>query len=75
MSTTSVAHRPTTSFLVAAAAALAIAAGAVVVSVADDPGRPTAPAHNPAQTHDQPTLPKGHHFDYTSSGGHVMTGL
>jgi hypothetical protein len=72
MSTTSITHRPT-SFVTAAAAVLAIAAGGVAWSVSQESGSPSAPAEH-SQTSDQQILPKGHHFAPTTSGGHVMLG-
>jgi hypothetical protein len=72
MSTTSITHRPT-SFVAAGVAVLAIAAGAVALSVSDDPGKSTAPAGHISQTSVQPSHPHGH-FRYTTSGGRVMTG-
>jgi hypothetical protein len=73
MSTTSIAHSHV-SYIAAAAAALAIGAGAVVISLSDDPGNTTAPAGHISQTSVQPTGPH-HDFHYTTSGGRVMTGL
>jgi hypothetical protein len=73
MSTTSITHRPT-SFVAAGAAVLAIAAGAVALSVSDNPAKTTAPAGHISQTSVQPTHPHGR-FHYTGSGGHVLTDI
>jgi len=73
MSTTSITHRPT-SFVTAAAAVLALAAGGVALSVSHESDSPLAPRGHSPQTQVQPTTPKTH-FHATTSGGHVMLGL
>ena len=70
MSTTSITHRPT-SFVAAGAAVLALAAGGVALSVSQESGHTLAPADHPARTQVQP---EHHHFQPTTSGGHVMLG-
>jgi hypothetical protein len=72
MSTTSITHRPT-SFVTAAAAVLALAAGGVALSVSQGSDHPAAPAEHSPQTQVQPNA--HHHFHPTTSGGHVMTGF
>lgn len=73
MSTTSITHRPT-SFVAAGAAILALAAGGVALSIAQQSDNdPSAPAQHTQQTQVQPNTP--HHHHSTTSGGHVMPGL
>jgi hypothetical protein len=75
MSTTSITHRPT-SFVAAAAAVIALAAGGAVLSISlQSEDTPNAPAQQPAQTKVHPTTPKAYHAHPTTSGGHVMPGL
>jgi hypothetical protein len=70
MSTTSITHRPT-SFVTAAAAVLALAAGGVALSASHQSSNPTEQSPH---TQVQPTTPNAHHFHPTTSGGHVMLG-
>jgi hypothetical protein len=69
MSTTSITHRPT-SYLTAAAAVLALAAGGVALSVSQGSDNP--PVDHSPQTPVQPHT--HHHFSPPTSGGHVMPG-
>jgi hypothetical protein len=74
MSTTSITHRPA-SFVAAASAVLALAAGGVALSISQQSdNNPSAPAQNAPQTQVQPNTPNTHHHS-TTSGGHVMPGL
>lgn len=70
MSTTSIINRPI-SFVTAAAAVLALAAGGVALAVTQQSDNPGAPAPHSGQIQVQP---KTHHFHPTTSGGHVMLG-
>ncbi len=72
MSTTSITHRPS-SWITAAVAVVALAAGGVALSVSQGSDNPGAPADHSPQTQIQPDT--HHHFHSTTSGGHVMTGL
>ena len=73
MTTLSIHQRPTP-FIAAAAAVAALAAGALVFSVSDDSGHPSAPAENPPVSVQKDT-PQTHHGHPTTGGGHVMLGF
>jgi negative regulator of sigma E activity len=73
MSTTSITQRPA-SFLTAAAAVLALAAGGVALSISQQSDNPSAPGQHQSQTQDHPNTPQSHHFHATTSGGKVMLG-
>ena len=72
MTTTTLSHRPAP-FIAAAAAVAAIAVGSVAWSVTQPSSHPGAPGGH-SQTSVQPDSPQGHHFQPTTSGGHVMLG-
>jgi len=70
MTTSSIHHRPAP-FIAAAAAVAAIAAGTVALSLSQDSGQPTPPIQSQTSVG---TPPGAHHFQPTTSGGHVMLG-
>jgi len=73
MTTLSIHQRPTP-FIAAAAAVVALAAGALVFSVSDDSSNPSAPADNsPVSVQKHPS--RTHHVHPTTGGGHVMLGF
>jgi negative regulator of sigma E activity len=71
MTTSTIHHRPAP--FIAAAAVAAIAAVAVGVSLTHHHDQPSAPGQQ-NQTTVQQDLPRGHHFQPTTSGGRVMLG-
>lgn len=73
MTTLSIHKRPDP-IIAAAVAVAALAAGAFAWSVSDDSGHPSAPGgQSQVSVHQQ--APRTPHFQGTTSGGHVMTGL
>jgi len=72
MTSSSIHHRPAP-FIAAAAAVAAIAAGTVALSLSHDADQPGAPGQQPL-TSVQQDAPPSHHFQPTTSGGHVMLG-
>lgn len=72
MTTTAFHHRPAP-FIAAAAAVVAIAAGSAAWAVSQQSGHPGSPGEH-SQTSVQPDAPRAHHFQPTTSGGHVMLG-
>jgi NAD/NADP transhydrogenase alpha subunit len=72
MTTSTIHHRPAP-FIAAAAVVAALAAGTVAVSLSHDGGHPNAPGQQ-SQTSVQQEPQRGHHFQPTTSGGHVLLG-
>jgi len=70
MTTLTIHHRPAP-FIAAAAALAALAAGTTALALSDHSSQPVAPGGQTSLTQD---LPKGHHFDPTTSGGRVQVG-
>ena len=73
MTTLSIHQRPTP-FIAAAAAVAALAAGALVFTVSDGSGQPSAPGDQ-AKVSIQKDAPRTHHAHPTTGGGHVMLGF
>jgi len=70
MSTLSIHHRPAP-LIAATVTVAALAAGTAALALSAQDGQPAAPGGQSSVSH---ALPKGHHFDPTTSGGRVQVG-